>query len=115
VNTADQAIRKYIGYLPLLAVHIDQIPTELGEPHQSLRVDLLKEDLSGTTIIEFRGVQDLHIANVHPGSRCSIEIISITSDQLEDLRYRVNNIELDLKLNFYCRSFEISEGPLPYE
>jgi hypothetical protein len=101
-----------LGYLRILALKVTQIPFELGESSQSVCVELLKNDLSGKLCISFRGVQMLRIANIHPGSLCFLEIVSLAGHQLEGIRYQVFNPEQDLTLSFYCQDFEVLEFPL---
>jgi len=113
VAAADSHIEKYNAmnakYLRVLALHIDQIPFELGEPSQRINVQLLKKDLSGRISITFLGVVNLRVADVDPGCQCGLNIISVVADQMEGLNYEVYNAEQDLTLSFYCREFEVSE------
>lgn len=108
----DDYRKRQLGYLPILAIRIHQIPYELGDPRQSLSIELLKKDRSGAFLIDFGNVRDLQIQGVHPGTNCILIIESVAADQLEALRYRVFNGEQDFKLSFYCYEFEVSERPL---
>jgi len=101
-------------HLRVLALCIEQIPFELGEPRQSIRLELLKEDRSGRIVLRFSGVQDLKTdGRVHPGTSCRLEIVSVADHQLEGSRFRVFNDEpQDFEFRFYCSDFEISEPPL---
>jgi hypothetical protein len=116
VAAAGSHIEKYNAmnarYLRVLALYIEQIPSELGEPSQRITLQMLKKNLSGKISITFLGVQNLRVADVHPGCLCDLDIISVLADQLEGLSYQVFNTEQDLTLSFYCRDFEVSELPL---
>lgn len=113
---ADSHIEKYNAmsakHLRVLALHIEQIPFELGEPSQRVTLEMLKNDLSGKISITFLGVVNLRVADVDPGCLCHLNIMSIVADQLEGLSYQVYNEEQDLTLSFYCRDFEVSDLPL---
>lgn len=113
VTAAESHIEKYnamsANNLRVLALLVDQIPFELGEPSQSLILEMLKKNLSGKISITFLGVQNLRVADVHPGCLCCLNITSVVADQLEGLSYHVHNTEQDLTLSFYCRDFEVSE------
>lgn len=85
----DDYRKRQLGYLPILAIRIHQIPYELGDPRQSLSIELLKKDRSGAFLIDFGNVRDLQIQGVHPGTNCILIIESVAADQLEALRYRV--------------------------
>ena len=113
---AESHIEKYramnANYLRVLALHIEQIPCELGEPSQRITLQMLKKNLSGKISITFVGVVNLRVADVHPGCLCGLNIISVVADQMEGLSYQVYNAEQDLTLSFYCRDFEVTELPL---
>jgi hypothetical protein len=113
VAAADSHIEKYntmsAKNLRVLALHIEQIPFELGEPSQRITLEMLKKNLSGKISITFLGVQSLRVAEVHPGCLCSLNIMSVVADQLEGLSYQVYNEEQDVTLSFYCRDFEVSD------
>ena len=100
-----------LRHLPVLSVHIEQVPYQIGEPRQSLGLELLRENCSEKIAMKFSGVQDLRIEDIHPGTICRLEIASVANDQLEDLRFRVYNDEQDFLLSFYCFDFEINELP----
>ena len=104
--------RMRLRHLPILAIDIRQIPIDLGEPCQSLYLELLREHCSGKIALKFTAVQDLKIERIHPGTVCHLEIDSVAEDQLEGLRFRVSNDEQDFVLSFYCSDFEINELPL---
>jgi hypothetical protein len=95
----------------VLAIHIEQVPFEVGEPCQSICLELLNEHGSGKTLLKFTGVQDLEIQRIHPGTTCLLDIVSVVDDQLEGLRFRVFSVEQDFGLSFYCFDFELSELP----
>jgi len=99
------------AYLRVLRVQIDQIPFELGDSSQSLGIELLKENLLGRLVFTFVGVQSLRIADIHPGSLCTLQIVPLSERQLENIRYQIFNGEQDLTLSFYCRDFHLSELP----
>jgi hypothetical protein len=84
----------------------------MGEPRQSVHLELLKERCSGKIALKFTGVQDLKIQRIHPGTTCHLEIVSVVNEQLEGLRFRVFNDEQDFLLSFYCFDFEIDELPI---
>jgi hypothetical protein len=104
--------RMELRHLPVLAVNIGQIPLAMGEPRQSVHLELLKERCSGKIALKFTGVQDLKIERIHPGTTCHLEIVSVVNEQLEGLRFRVFNDEQDFVLSFYCFDFEINELPI---
>lgn len=104
--------RRQLGHLRVLAIHIDQTPSEIGEPHQSVRIELLKESGSEKLALSFIGVVELGIKRIHPGISCHLEIASVANDQLEGLRFRVFNCEQDFEFSFYCFDFEINEQSL---
>ena len=98
-----------LRHLPLLSVHIEQVPFQIGEPRQSICVELLREDCAGKARLKFTGVQNLKIERIHPGTICDLEVISVGDDQLEGLRFQVFNNEQDFTLNFLCFDFEMNE------
>ena len=98
-----------LGYLSVLTIDIEQVPSEIGEPRQSIFLELLKKRSSGRIALRFTGVQDLKIERIHPGTVCHLEIVSVAADQLEGLRFQVFNDEQDFVLSFYCFDFEINE------
>lgn len=100
--------------LRVLAVHIDQVPFELGEPSQSISLELLKEQCSGRIALKFSGVQDLKTdGRIHPGMTCRLEIASVADHQLEGSRFYVFKDEpQDFEFHFYCFDFEIDELPI---
>jgi hypothetical protein len=101
--------RMRLRHLPVLAIDIQQVPSEIGDPRQSIFLELLKERCSGRITLRFTGVQDLKIESIHPGTVCHLEIVSVADDQLEGLRFQVFNDERDFVLNFYCFDFEIND------
>lgn len=60
-------------------------------------------------ILTFGRVQMVQVADVHPGSKCWLEIISVNDRQLEDIDYQVFSGEQDLTLSSYCRDFQFTE------
>jgi hypothetical protein len=100
--------------LRVLAVHIEQVPFELGEPCQSIRVELLKEQCAGKIELKFTGVQGLQTdGRIHPGMLCRLWIDSVVAHQLEGSRFYVSNNEpQDFEFHFYCFDFEIAELPM---
>ena len=101
-------------HLRVLAVHFNQVPFELGEPSQSISLELLKEKWSGKIVLKFAGVQDLKTdGRIHPGMTCRLEIASALDRQLEGSRFYVSNDEpQDFEFHFYCNDFEIDELPI---
>ena len=98
---------RHPGYLRLLTLRIEQVPPEVGEPEQSLTVELLSKDGARKPSTRFMGVQQLRVDGVVPGCSCHLEIVPIITHQLEGLNYQVFNGEQDVTLAFYCRDFEI--------
>ena len=85
------------------------VPFELGEPSQAIQIEMLKPNSLNKLTIQFSGVVDLKIANLHPGSNCLLQITSVADDQMEGIRYRVFNDEQDLTLSFYCGDFTFAD------
>jgi hypothetical protein len=106
---SDAKIEQYhalkLGYLPITALTIRHSVPPTGWA-QSLIVELQKGEQ--TVAITFIGLRQLRIADLHPGSHCLLDVLSVASDQWEGIRYRGFNIEQDLTLAFYCADFEIS-------
>lgn len=100
------------AYLRLLALRIEQVPPELGEPEQALVVELLSKNGIRVLSTRFMGVQQLRLERVVPGCICCLEIEPIRSRQLESLNYQVFNGEQDVTVSFYCRNFETEEVAL---
>ena len=103
-----------LEHLRVLAVRIEQVPFELGEPQQSVEFEFLKGQYSGKVQLKFTGVQDLKTdGRIHPGSACRLEIVPVADRQLEGLRFHVFNDEPnDFEFRFYCFDFVIGELPL---
>jgi hypothetical protein len=101
--------RESLGYLPVLSLQVSQIPWMLGDPEQSVSIELLKLDKSSKVIFRFEGVRQLKIADIHPGTHCALEIVDVIANQLEAICYHVFNPEQDFTFSFYCRSFSIRE------
>jgi hypothetical protein len=101
--------RMRLQHLRVLTIDIEQVPSEMGEPRQSIFLVLLKERCSGRIALRFTGVQDLKIESIHPGTVCHLEIVSVADDQLEGLRFRVFNDEQDFVLSFHCFDFEVND------
>ena len=101
-----------LRHLPVLAIHIEQVPFQIGEPRQFVCLKLLRENCSGKVALKFTGVQDLKIDGIHPGTICDLEIVSAADGQLEGLHFQVFNAEQDFLLSFFCLDFEINELPL---
>jgi hypothetical protein len=95
-----------LGYLPVAALTIRQTFPPTSESSQSLTLELLKGEQ--TIRLEFTGLRQFRLADLHPGSLCLLNISSVASDQMEEMRYRVFNGEQDLTLAFYCADFEFS-------
>ena len=68
------------------------------------------EEGAPQTWIQFAGVQDVRFGDQHDGinfgSQLLLNIADVSGQQWEGIRYRVANLEQDLRLTFYCRSFE---------
>ena len=101
-----------LGHLPVLSFRIEQVPHQIGEPRQSLGLELLKKNCSEKIAMKFSGVQNLCMEIIHPGTLCRLEIVSLADDQLEGLQLRVYSDEQDFVLSFYCRDFEIDDVPI---
>jgi hypothetical protein len=98
-----------LGLRQVVAFQIEQVPFEIDDPSQTIRLELLGEDRSGKIELKFTGVQDLKLEGIRPGTTCLLEIVPIMDDQLEGLRFRVFNVEQDFRLSFYCLDFEFNE------
>ena len=103
--------KRHSGYLRLLSLRIEQVPPELGEPEQSLTVELLSKNRVQVLPTRFMGVQQLRVERVVPACTCCLEIVPVRSYQLEGLNYHVFNGEQDVTLSFYCGDFEFGESP----
>jgi hypothetical protein len=101
--------RMRLEHLRVLTIDIEQVPSELGEPRQSISLLLLKERCSGRIALRFTGVQDLKIESIHPDTVCRLEIVSVAADEPEGLRFQVFNDEQDFVLSFYCLDFEMND------
>jgi hypothetical protein len=75
-----------------------------------LTLELLNDGLLETVMLEFSGLRQLQLADLHPGSRCHLDISPVASDQMEGLAYCVSNVEQDFTLSFYCADFHVSHG-----
>jgi hypothetical protein len=110
-DNLDSAIENYrqmkLGFRRVVDLSIRQVVPEMGDAEQSLRLELLGEANSKNIVLEFLGLRQLQLADLHPGSLCCLEISPIASSQMEGLNYRVSNLEQDLTLSFYCRKFEV--------
>ena len=104
--------RLKLGYLPVLTFQVSQVPFELGNPSQAVRVELLRASPSRRLTIQFSNVVELEIDRLHPGSNCLLQIASLAEAQLEGIRYRVFNGEQDLTLSFNCWDFSFAESEL---
>jgi hypothetical protein len=95
-----------LGYLPVAALTIRQIVSPTSHSSQSLTLELLK----GEKIIrlDFTDLRQLRLADLHPGSICFLNIVSVADHQMEGIRYQVFNDEQDLTLDFYCADFAFS-------
>jgi hypothetical protein len=106
----DAKIEKYHatkwGYWPVAALAIRHSIDQAGQGSQSLTLELLRDER--LVSLRFTGLRQLQLADLHPGSHCLLEILSVAKDQWEGVRYRVFNIEQDLTLRFYCADFEFS-------
>jgi hypothetical protein len=108
--STDAKVEKYealrLGYLPVAALTIRHTIPPTSHAGQSLTLELLKAEQ--TVLLRFRGLQQLRLADLGPGSLCLPTILSVAQDQWEGIRYRVFNGEQDLTLSFYCADFEVS-------
>jgi hypothetical protein len=108
--STDAKVEKYealrLGYLPVAALTIRHTIPPTSHAGQSLTLELLKAEQ--TVLLRFRGLQQLRLADLGPGSLCLLTILSVAQDQWEGIRYRVFNGEQDLTLSFYCADFEVS-------
>jgi len=68
------------------------------------------EEGAPQTAIQFTGVQDVRFGDQHEGinfgSQLFLKVSDVSAQQWEGIRYRVANLEQDLRLAFYCRGFE---------
>jgi hypothetical protein len=78
----------------------------ISQSSQSLTLELLNGEQ--TLRLEFTGLRQLRLPDLHPGSLCFLNISSVAGDQMEGIRYRVSNGEQDLTLAFYCADFVFS-------
>ena len=104
--------RKNLGFLSVLSLQISQVPSELGDHSQSVHLELLRTEPLRKVTIRFSAVVQLKIADLHPGTKCLLQIESTADAQMENIRYRIFNGEQDLTLSFYCLDFEVVEREL---
>jgi len=106
--STDAKVEKYealrLGYLPVAALTIRHTIPPTSHASQSLTLELLQGEQ--TVSLRFSGLQQLRLADLGPGSLCSLRILSVAQDQWEGIRYRVFNGEQDLTRAFYCADFE---------
>src|ERR1041385_884455 len=102
-DNLDSAIENYrqmkLGVRRVVDLSIRQVVPEMGNAEQSLKLELSGEASSKNIVLEFLGLRQLQLAELHPGSVCYLEISPIASSQMEGLRYRVSNLEQDLTLS----------------
>jgi hypothetical protein len=112
MSQVDVRIEKYraigLGSLPVTAFEIQQTVPQLGEALQSFSLRLLTAEQ--TVILAFSGLRQLRLADLNPGSLCSLNISTVADAQMEGLRYRASNTQPDLTLDLYCADFEVSPG-----
>jgi len=117
MSQADLKIENYramkLGLLPVVAISVRQPAPPVAEGHQSLSIELLNNRLREHVVLEFSGLRQLRLADLHSGVLCYLDVSSVVSDQMEGLRYRVSNIEQDFTLSFYCADFSVSNRSLP--
>jgi hypothetical protein len=113
MDSSDAKIESYrslrLGYLPLLSLTIRH-PQDSSAYHQSLEL-VVGTETEKTTLV-FTNVQGLRIEDLNAGSKCKLEITSLSGRQLENLRYQVMNVEQDLTLNFLCSNFDTRKTTL---
>jgi len=89
-----------LGYAPVASLTIRQ--TFSPKPRQSTLDLLLAEQ---TVSLIFRGLRQLHVANLAPGNFCLWRILSAA----QGIRDRVFNQEQGLTLDFYGADFDLPE------
>ncbi len=117
MSQADSKIENYrsmkLGYLPLVSISVRHTAPPAAEASQSLTVELLNDRRREHVVLEFSGLRQLCLADLHPGVLCHLDIRSVVPDQMEGLCYRVANMEQDLTLSFYCADFKASNRSIP--
>jgi hypothetical protein len=113
MENSDTKIESYrslrLGYLPLLSLTVRH-SQDSSAYQQSLELVVGTE--TEKTTLAFANVQGLRIQDLNAGSKCMLEITSLSGRQLENLRYQVMNLEQDLTLNFLCSDFSARKTTL---
>ena len=70
----DSAIENYrqmkLGFRRVVDLSIQHVVSEMGDAEQSLKLELLGEASSKNIVLEFLGLRQLQLADLHPGSLC---------------------------------------------
>ena len=108
MDNSDARVEAYhalrLGYLPVASLTIRH-SLDPDMLQQSLEIVLGAEEKTAT--LSFTNVRELRIEDLRAGSKCYLDIVSLSGRQLENVRYQVMNVEQDLTLSFFCSEFDV--------